>query len=186
MPILEAAAFAAGITALFTTVLDIFDLVIKAKKFAVDLNTLNSLLNTHKLRFYIFGVAYGIVGGSNGRTASPDPRLRASAVASVVEDNARSIFLLLEEAQKIVESYGKSQDVSAEAGGIVARPAGFRQSLVASMQRAELLSNGFAAVKWSAHHCERFNTIVSRVRGLVSVHASLMNGLSCIALAFVL
>ena len=88
---MEVAGLAVGITALFSTVLDGFEFVIKAKKFSIDFETLNSLLSTHKLRFYIFGRAYGLVKGQDGRADQPDTRLRTQNIQTVVEGNAESI-----------------------------------------------------------------------------------------------
>ena len=162
MPVLETLGFAVGVAALFSTVLDVFDFVIKAKKLTVDFTTLNSLLNTHKLRFYIFGLTYGLVSGADGEPAQPDPRLELPDIGHVVRDNVDSIFMLLQEAQVIVETYNKVDAVPAGD-----RERGLRQALAKTWRRQRDRRYGLSATKWSAHHGERFATIISRIGDLI-------------------
>ncbi|KAB8754752.1 hypothetical protein FH972_026543 [Carpinus fangiana] len=169
---MEGVAFAVGVAALFSAILDVFDFVIKARKATIDFTTLNSLLNSHKLRFYIFGLSYGMIPGMAGQKTEPDPRLQPQQIARVIEDNIHSIFALLQEAQHIVSIYSASHgNVLPTALITMKQQRGFRRvgrSMVAFFRRQRSRSFGVAAATWSVHHRERFDTITSRIGELVT------------------
>ncbi|KAK8876817.1 hypothetical protein PGQ11_001763 [Apiospora arundinis] len=175
---------ALGIAGLFSTCIESFDIVMRAKDFGEDFD----LLCTQRIRLGLWGETLGLLPSAPGQTNSvPYNRsldredIRPSIIASLYQ-----LLDLLTKADVITERYALehtsssagvyARDVAQTPMGMIVLRDSF-QRFKERIRKNQKQKSVWKVTRWSIHDCAQFEALVDKVRKLLDGLESITNAL---------
>ena len=153
---------AISVAALFTTCIDCFDIVIKAREFRHDYQILCADLGLQRLRFCLWGESVGLASRDAAMRSVPNPGLDHPTIHGPVARALQAIQLLLQKTDDAREHFDEG----------VSRPRGLRVlrgpfERFRREQRESSRPSLGAATRWAVHSRETFKEKIDRLKSLI-------------------
>ncbi|KAI4162069.1 MAG: hypothetical protein LQ342_004381 [Letrouitia transgressa] len=152
-----------GLTALFTTCIDAFHIVLTANDFGEDYELLCADLAIQRLRFCVWGEAVGIVSSGSLGPKERLPALEDPEIKPTVIQTLQAIQYLLQEADRLRDRFSSSPQSSH-------RLTLFRDTFNQFSLRANLHKKQASVVsvtKWAVYAGEKFREKTERLKSLI-------------------
>ena len=154
---------AVGLTALFTTCIDAFHIVLTAHEFGEDYEVLCADLAIQRLRFCLWGETVGIM--SRGSLTSPKPlrALEDPEIKPTVIQMLQAIQYLLQEANRVRDQFSSPPRSSHQL--TLFRDTFNQFSLRAGLSRKQ--ASVATVTKWAVYAREKFQERIERLKSLI-------------------
>ena len=154
---------AAGITALFTTCIDAFDIVVTAREFGQEYEVLCADIALQRLRFCLWGEAVGLVSRDPARPpvrlmGLDDPEIKPTIIQTL-----QAIRFLLKESDRLQDRF--STETRSSRGLNL-----FRNTFSQFAQRADRnrkQASVAAVTKWAIYAKDKFESRIERLKSLI-------------------
>ena len=154
---------AVGLTALFTTCIDAFHIVLTAHEFGKDYEVLCADLAIQRLRFCLWGETVGLVSRGSLTPASPLPALGDPEIQPTVIRALQAIQYLLQEADRVRDQFSSPPRSSHQL--TLFRDTFNQFSLRASLSRKQ--ASVATVTKWAVYARDKFQERIERLKSLI-------------------
>ncbi|KAK3369520.1 prion-inhibition and propagation-domain-containing protein, partial [Lasiosphaeria ovina] len=161
-----------GIAGLFSSCVENFDIVVKARGFGEDYDLLCTQLSLQRVRFILWGETLGIVPGSS---TPYNDRLNDDNIRPAIESTLHHLRSLCQKADLVTGRYDLQDSVAAQALED-AQPASsvgliiFRErfeSFRARIRRNQKTKSTWTVTRWAVHDLPKFRAIITSIRELI-------------------
>ncbi|KAI0888403.1 prion-inhibition and propagation-domain-containing protein [Annulohypoxylon maeteangense] len=176
-----------GIAGLFTSCIENFNIVVRAREFSEEFEQLCTLLALHQIRLVIWGETLGLAPPPGARTPRPYNRaLDRPDIRPYIETTLYQLKNLLSKADTITGRYAsEEQERAAECSEIWAGSNSkgmsiFRDSyerFKARIKKNQKDASVWQVTRWSIHDYEKFERLVTNIRELVDALESITSAL---------
>jgi hypothetical protein len=160
---------AVSVCSLFTTCIECYSLVVAARDFGQDYESLCTELSLQKLRFFLWGESVGLATREPEGQVRPNPGLDDPYIQPTVIRTLNAIKNLLSETQEFDERYAyKTEDASS---GSVSRGLSifrgtFDQFKIQS-RRNQKQKSVATVTRWAIFDAEHFEVKITRLKGFI-------------------
>lgn len=154
---------AVGLTALFTTCIDAFHIVITAHEFGEDYEVLCADLAIQRLRFCLWGETVGLVSRGSNTPPSPLPALGDPEIKPTVTQALQAIQYLLQEASRVRDQFSSTPRSSRQL--TLFRDTFNQFSLRANLSRKR--ASVATVTKWAVYARSQFQERIERLKSLI-------------------
>ncbi|KAI1380251.1 prion-inhibition and propagation-domain-containing protein [Hypoxylon crocopeplum] len=180
-----------GIAGLFTSCIENFNIVVRAREFSEEFELLCTQLALQQIRLVIWGETLGLVPPSPSKRTNPYHRaLERKDIQPAIEATINQLQSLLTRADAITGRYASEEQEKA-AGLSDTRPASdskgmsiFRESyqrFKGRIKRNQKEKSVWQVTRWSIHDYERFEHLITNIRALVDALESITSALGVLA-----
>ncbi|OTB09425.1 hypothetical protein M426DRAFT_6697 [Hypoxylon sp. CI-4A] len=177
-----------GIAGLFTSCIENFDIVIRAREFSEEFELLCTQLALQQIRFKIWGETLGLVPSPSGGPRTPYGRaLERPDIRPVVEATLLQLRSLLTKADAITGRYGSEEQERATMAPAMSDSRGMTifhesyQKFKDKIKRNQKEKSIWQVTRWSIHDYDKFERLVNNIRGLVDALESITSTLGILA-----
>ena len=154
---------AVSLTALFTTCIDAFHIVLTAHEFGEDYEVLCADLAIQRLRFCLWGETVGLVSRGSLTPPSPLPALGDPEIKPTVIQALQAIQYLLQEADRVRDQFSSSPRSSHQL--TLFRDTFNQFSLRAALRRNR--ASVATVTKWAVYARDKFQERIERLKSLI-------------------
>ena len=154
---------AIGLTALFTTCIDAFHIVLTAHEFGEDYEVLCADLAIQRLRFCLWGETVGLVSRGSLTPPNPLPALEHLDIKPTVIQALQAIQHLLQEANPVRDRFSSQPRSSHQL--TLFRDTFNQFSLRANLSRKQ--ASVATVTKWAVYGRETFQQRIERLKNLI-------------------
>ena len=154
---------AVGLTALFTTCIDAFHIVITAHEFGEDYEVLCADLAIQRLRFCLWGETVGLVSRGSNTPPNPLPALGDPEIKPTVTQALQAIQCLLQEASRVRDQFSSTPRSSRQL--TLFRDTFNQFSLRANLSRKR--ASVATVTKWAVYARSQFQERIERLKSLI-------------------
>ncbi len=154
---------AVGLTALFTTCIDAFHIVLSAHEFGEDYEVLCADLAIQRLRFCLWGETVGLVSRGSLTPPNPLPALGDPVIKPTVIQALQAIQYLLQEANRVRDQFSSTPRSSRQL--TLFRDTFNQFSLRANLSRKR--ASVATVTKWAVYAREKFQERIERLKSLI-------------------
>ena len=155
---------AVGLTALFTTCIDAFHIVLSAHGFGEDYEVLCADLAIQRLRFCLWGETVGLVTRGSLTPPNPLPALGDPEIKKTVIQALQAIQYLLQEANRVRDQFSSPPPSSSHQLTLF-RDTFNQFSLRAKLNRKQ--ASVATVTKWAVYAREKFQERIERLKSLI-------------------
>ena len=154
---------AIGLTALFTTCIDAFHIVLTAHEFGEDYEVLCADLAIQRLRFCLWGETVGLVSRESSTPPKALPALGDPGIEPTVVQTLQAIQYLLKEATRVRDEFSSTPRSSHQLP--LFRDTFNQFSLRAKLSRKQ--ASVASVTKWAVYAREKFQERIERLKSLI-------------------
>ena len=154
---------AIGLTALFTTCIDTFNIVITAREFGRDYEIICADLALQRLRFCLWGETLGLMSRDAAAPLVQHAGLNDDQVRSTLAQALQAILFLLQETERFRDHFALRQRSSLGLHIFSQTYEQFRHQAAERRRKAPVKS----AIKWAVYGADRFKRRVESLKGLI-------------------
>ena len=154
---------AIGLTALFTTCIDTFNIVITAREFGRDYEIICADLALQRLRFCLWGETVGLVSRDPATPLVQHAGLNDDQVRCTLAQALQAILFLLQETERFRDRFSLRQRSSLGLNIFSQTYEQFRNEAAGRRRKAPVKS----AIKWAIYGADRFKGRVESLKGLI-------------------
>ncbi|KAK6857310.1 ubiquitin-conjugating enzyme [Apiospora arundinis] len=182
-----------GIAGLFTSCIENFDIVVRAKDFGEDFDLLCTHLSLQRIRLALWGETLGLL------PSPPDRRRQVPYNAAIDREDIRPSIVaclcqlcdLLAKADVVTERYALEstassghayvQEVTQTPKGMLVLRDSF-QKFKERVRKNQKQKSAWEVTRWSVHDCAQFEALVDKIRKLLDGLESITNSLGLLEL----
>lgn len=160
---------AVSVTALFTTCIECYSLVVTAREFGEDYELLCTELSLQKLRFFLWGESVGLASRTSDSQPRPNPGLDDPLIQPTIIRTLNAIKSLLSETQEYDARYGFREEEST-AGPSSRGLSIFRGTFdqFRNHARRNQAQKSVATItRWAIFDADNFEVKISRLKGFI-------------------
>ena len=154
---------AIGLTALFTTCIDTFNIVITAREFGRDYEVICADLALQRLRFCLWGETLGLMSRDAAAPLVQHAGLNDDQVRSTLAQALQAILFLLQETERFRDHFALRQRPSLGLNIFSQTYEQFRHEAAGRRRKAPVKR----AIKWAVYGADKFKGRVESLKGLI-------------------
>ncbi|KAI1099227.1 prion-inhibition and propagation-domain-containing protein [Jackrogersella minutella] len=189
--IAELALRVLGVAGLFTSCIENFDIVVRAREFSEEFELLCTQLALQQIRLIIWGETLGLIPPPNGGRRKPYNRaLDRPDIRPAIETTLNQLQSLLDKADAITGRYtseeqeraarsSETRAITDSKGMTIFRDS--YQRFKARVKKNQKDKSIWKVTRWSIHDYEKFEHLVTSIRDLVNALESITGALGMLA-----